>query len=600
MVSSVMPSQEEIADQQELLHTHRRTLAQYLKQQATLTGAFAPPSVVHGIREARDQIQRIKSILRGWGIAIEDHPDDNLPANTSSMYDAPAQTTRARIFVSYKRGAEPDESIALEIYRVLSRQHEVFIDQNMLVGTPWAERIEAELYQSDFLIALLSERSVHSEMLKGEIEKASALAPTRSGHPIILPVRLAYREPFQYPLNMYLDHINWAFWRHSEDTPRLISELLAAISGGTLPVGEQWKSHVLRASAPKPLNRPSASAQPRALEAPSGTMDLESDFYIIRPAVDSIAQRAIQRQGATITIKGPRQMGKSSLLIRTQHAARTMGKRGVFLDFQLFDQEVLSRSDLFFQGFCNSITQKLNIDNRVAEYWNTPLSNKQRCTSYMESYLLEEVQGPLVLAMDEVESIFDTSFRTDFFSMLRSWHNSRAIDLIWKRLDLVLVTSTEPYQLIDDLNQSPFNVGEVIELTDFTHEQVADLNQRHNLPLKPNEERQLMALLNGHPYLARRALYLVASEMISVAALFDTAIDDRGPFGDHLRYHLFRLHTKPELVQGLRQILRHNTCPDETIFFRLQGAGLVRRGSDGRVLPRCELYDAYFREHLRG
>ena len=92
--------------------------------------------------------------------------------------------------------------------------------------------------------------------------------------------------------------------------------------------------------------------------------------------------------------------------------------------------------------------------------------------------------------MDEVESVFDSDFRSDFFSMLRSWHNNRAMTPIWKQLDLVLVTSTEPYQLIENLNQSPFNVGQVIELTDFPAEQVEDLNDRHGRPSEPASQVQ--------------------------------------------------------------------------------------------------------------
>lgn len=46
-----------------------------------------------------------------------------------------------------------------------------------------------------------------------------------------------------------------------------------------------------------------------------------------------------------------------------------------------------------------------------------------------------------------------------------------------------------------------------------------------------------MALLHGHPYLVRQALYLVASGQTSAIDLFQQAVSDRGPFGDHLRYH---------------------------------------------------------------
>jgi hypothetical protein len=160
------------------------------------------------------------------------------------------------------------------------------------------------------------------------------------------------------------------------------------------------------------------------------------------------------------------------------------------------------------------------------------------------------------------------------------------------------VTSTEPYQLIDDLNQSPFNVGQVIELQDFTPQQVADLNRRHGSPLNPGEERQLIVLLGGHPYLVRRALYLVASQQLSTTELFTNATADSGPFGDHLRRHLSLLHDKTELIRSLLQIIRQNTCEDKRIFWRLRGAGLVRE--EGRtLLPRCQLYADYFRENLR-
>jgi len=49
-----MPSQEDIAHQQELLAAYRRTLAQYLKQQALISELFAPPAIAHGIDEARE------------------------------------------------------------------------------------------------------------------------------------------------------------------------------------------------------------------------------------------------------------------------------------------------------------------------------------------------------------------------------------------------------------------------------------------------------------------------------------------------------------------------------------------------------------------
>lgn len=72
-----MPSPDEIQHQQALLDIHRRTLAHALRQAAAHGGVdFAPPATAHTIRTARAEIQRIKALLRGWGSAVADHPDD--------------------------------------------------------------------------------------------------------------------------------------------------------------------------------------------------------------------------------------------------------------------------------------------------------------------------------------------------------------------------------------------------------------------------------------------------------------------------------------------------------------------------------------------
>ena len=100
-------------------------------------------------------------------------------------------------------------------------------------------------------------------------------------------------------------------------------------------------------------------------------------------------------------------------------------------------------------------------------------------------------------------------------------------------------------------------------------------------------------------FLLRRALFLVASARTTFEDLLGSASDERGPFGDHLRYHLFRIYKKPQLVAGLLQVLNHQRCDDEETFWRLRGAGLVRR-THGQDLPRNGVYATYFREHLNG
>jgi hypothetical protein len=565
-----------------------------------------PPGVVPDA--SGDQSSRAGALLKwvegpggcGWPEFLDTLAELAPGVIDPSEFNPPKPVSTARIFISYKRDVNQDETLAKTLQDALGRQHQVFIDQDMPVGTRWVERIEQELQRSDFLITLLSAQSVHSEMVFGEVETAHNLGKA-SGKPKILPVRVAYREPFAYPLSAYVDPINWAVWDSDADTTRLIEELERAIAGGDLSIQTPASKADLLQSADKTETPPPSAAQlkpPVALEPAEGTMDPESQLYVTRPS-DEVALSTIQRQGVTITIKGPRQMGKSSLLMRTMDAALNAGKQVGFIDFQLFDRNILKNADRFYQNFCGTIADQLGLPNSAEEFWQRSGGNVQRCTRYMQLHILKPLGEPLLLAMDEVDRMFDADFGTDFFSMLRSWHNNRALPMykIWKQFDLALVTATEPYHLIADLNQSPFNVGEVIALKDFNAEQVTDLNQRHGSPLTSAQEQQLMTLLEGHPYLVRRALYLLAKPQITVADLFKTASTDRSPFRDHLSYHLFRIYDKQELVQSLLQIIRTHTCPDERVARLLLAAGLVRR-QDERLVPRCQLYADYFQKHL--
>ena len=134
-----------------------------------------------------------------------------------------ASRKRARLFISYKR-VEPDHSVAREVFEALGQHHDVFIDQIIPVGVRWGERIEAEIRQADVFIAFLSADAICSEMVVAEISTAYQLTKSQGGRPVILPIRLAYRAPFPYPLSAYLDAINWASGRgpriHLVSSPR--------------------------------------------------------------------------------------------------------------------------------------------------------------------------------------------------------------------------------------------------------------------------------------------------------------------------------------------------------------------------------------------
>jgi hypothetical protein len=194
---------------------------------------------------------------------------------------------------------------------------------------------------------------------------------------------------------------------------------------------------------------------------------------------------------------------------------------------------------------------------------------------------------------------------SDFFGMLRSWHNDRAMgamgamDVDFQRLDLVLVTSTEPQMWIDNPHQSPFNVGQTLTLEDFTLDQVRHLNELHAMPISDADGIRLHKLVGGHPYLVCLAYHLIATEQTSPARLFEQACRQEGPFAEHLQRFLHLFEKYAELKVGMRQIIAGKVCKDARVRARLGGAGLVRE-EGRRTVPRCKLYADYFREHLHG
>src|SRR5687768_2803825 len=81
-----MSLDQETTEQLDLLAAYRRTLAHLLQQAAQYGGeVFAPPQTANGIAEARQQIRRIKAVLRKNGVQVEDDPNDKTPRRRKSV-----------------------------------------------------------------------------------------------------------------------------------------------------------------------------------------------------------------------------------------------------------------------------------------------------------------------------------------------------------------------------------------------------------------------------------------------------------------------------------------------------------------------------------
>jgi len=505
---------------------------------------------------------------------------------------------KGRVFLSYKRYAQPDQQVMEFLDGELTKMgYVVFTDLEIRKGENWLNRIDEEISRSDFLVVLLSERSADSEMVQSEIYRAYEYRK-KNGHPQVLPIRVSYKEMLPYGISAFLNPLQYVAWNGASDNPRVIQELLQAMQG-QLPAQEPALALITPVHENE-LAKPTPVFDPRILDelqTPGGTVRLQDKFYVERAEDRRFRNEVKRRDGTTVTIRAARQSGKSSLLVRGMQQAKEAGAKNILLDMQRVGKDHLATSDIFMRYFAEYVMFKLSSDTDVIDkYWRRSISPQEKLTSLIEDRLLEDMEENLFLGMDEIDRLLETGWHDEFFGLLRSWHNLRATDERWQKLSTLMVISTEPYLLIGDANQSPFNVGTNLYLQDFNAEQVRDLNQRHGNPVNDVALEELTRFFGGHPYLTRKAFYLLVTEPMTWQKLVETSTDELGPFGDHLRRYHWMIQQDPALKTALKNIIKNNSCDDE-LMHRLLQAGLVKASGD-YASCRCDMYRQYFEEKL--
>jgi hypothetical protein len=206
-----------------------------------------------------------------------------------------------RFFISYRRRADLDRDLAnFLVEKLKSAGHEVFIDIEIPIGTRWVSEIERRIAWCDYLVVLLSEDSIHSEMVQGEVRRAHKHFE-KEGRPATLPVRVCFDGSLGYELDSYLMPIQQKLWRGAADSEMLLSELLRVAAGG-VSTGGATKSE-MGPAVPPPLDtrRPLPAIDPRILRAPGGALRLDDPFYIRREA-DTRIDAAAGNRGETCAI----------------------------------------------------------------------------------------------------------------------------------------------------------------------------------------------------------------------------------------------------------------------------------------------------------
>jgi diguanylate cyclase (GGDEF)-like protein len=336
------------------------------------------------------------------------------------------------------------------------------------------------------------------------------------------------------------------------------------------------------------------------LEIPWEPVPLNSPFYIRHNHVEKLIYQEIDKGGSLIRIKSPQKTGKTSLALRLLAYAQSISYYTVNLDFQLAEENIFTSLDKLLLWFGANVSQQLHIPFMVDEYYNEYVGAKVSCTIYFQEYLLKQVNTPVVLVFNQLNRLFEyPNVAQDFLAMLRSWYEEAKHNDEFKQFRFVLIYSTEIYINLN-INQSPFNVGLPINLPEFTVEQIQHLAQVHDLNWKDklgrNNAFELNALVGGHPYLVRLALYdLAIYPSKSLNNLLEQAPTISGIYSAYLRGLLAQVIKNPELAVALQQLINNGGRArlNHIVVHKLESLGIIKL-NDLDATFSCNLYKKYF------
>ncbi|NEP51562.1 MAG: protein kinase, partial [Moorea sp. SIO3C2] len=320
------------------------------------------------------------------------------------------------------------------------------------------------------------------------------------------------------------------------------------------------------------------------------------DFYLERPQ-DAECYQNILQPGALIRIKAPKLMGKTLLSNRILDYAKSRGYGTVYLNLNQLPCHDL---DVFLQSFCVRVGDNLGLSNQLDKYWSKRLYSKVNCQRYFEQYLLASLSSTVVLCLDEVDRVFpNPEVAGEFLGLLRTWHEDAKNNQLWKNLRLIVVYSTEVYIELD-INQSPFNVGEAVELSDFYLDNVQSLAGSYGLNLSIKSAQKLMGMVGGHPYLLNLAFSTLSKNPnMTMEHLLETAPTESGIYRHHLRELLNNLILHANLLEAFKKLLTTTKAVrlEPKATYLLESLGLVRViGND--CIPRYNLYREYFSNRI--
>lgn len=236
-----------------------------------------------------------------------------------------------------------------------------------------------------------------------------------------------------------------------------------------------------------------------------GTLKASERCYVPRTADEELLESL--KKGDYCYILTTRQMGKSSLVIRTAKKLKKFNICSAYIDLTAIGKDVALES--WYLGQIKRIIKAVCKDFKYMDWWkeNASFSEVDRYVTFLSEVLLQQISSPVIIFIDEIEYTLNLPYTDDFFAAIRSLYNQRANEPELNKLTFVLLGVASPSDLIKAVDRTPFNIGKRIELNDFTWEEALPLAAG----LAPDTEiackllERIIYWTGGHPYITQKA-----------------------------------------------------------------------------------------------